>query len=174
MAPESIEEPQSKIVYTKIEPEFVSQQFGDQFSFDVNNDNKDDFTIRSYYTGSAGYYDMEIIGTNESGSLSIASWWPYAIPLNVEQEISKLTYGQAVYQGWDYSGVASFLIEQCPEGEECSQIWNGKYLGLRLMVDGDIHYGWLQLDILSAKDWTVKDFAYNATPDMPINTGQKD
>jgi len=47
-----------------------------------------------------------------------------------------------------------------------------KYLGLRFKIGANTHYGWAKLDAGSAS-FTIKEYAYNSTPDAPINANQK-
>ncbi|MBA2422735.1 MAG: T9SS type A sorting domain-containing protein, partial [Chitinophagales bacterium] len=47
-----------------------------------------------------------------------------------------------------------------------------KYLGLRLDMSGDNHYGWARLDVSDdGKTLTVKDYAYEATAETEIAAG---
>jgi hypothetical protein len=46
------------------------------------------------------------------------------------------------------------------------------YIGLRLVIGGNTHYGWVGLSA-SVTSTILKDFAYNATPDEAINAGQQ-
>jgi len=48
-----------------------------------------------------------------------------------------------------------------------------KYLGLRFTSVGDIHYGWMRMDLTSdAVTVTIKDWAYNNVIEGPILAGQ--
>jgi len=53
--------------------------------------------------------------------------------------------------------------------------WNGvtdKYLGLQFIVGGNTHYGWARLDSYAIGDSiVVKDYAFEATPNVGILTG---
>lgn len=50
---------------------------------------------------------------------------------------------------------------------------NDKFLGLRFTINNNTHYGWIRLDIPSdASTVTLKDMAYNATPNDPILAGE--
>jgi hypothetical protein len=53
--------------------------------------------------------------------------------------------------------------------------WNGvtdKYLGLQFVVGGNTHYGWARLDCNAIGDSVVvKDYAFDATPNTGIMTG---
>lgn len=48
-----------------------------------------------------------------------------------------------------------------------------KFLGLRFSINNNTHYGWIRLDIPSdASTITLKDMAYNTTPNDPILAGE--
>jgi hypothetical protein len=54
--------------------------------------------------------------------------------------------------------------------------WAGeinKYLALKLIVGANTFYGWARLDVLSTStSFTIKDYAYESSPDACIETGQ--
>jgi Secretion system C-terminal sorting domain len=54
--------------------------------------------------------------------------------------------------------------------------WAGqidKYLALKLIVGTNTYYGWVRLDILaSSSSFTIKDYAYESTPNTCIQSGQ--
>lgn len=53
--------------------------------------------------------------------------------------------------------------------------WNGYaegYIGVKVSLDGQEHYGWVRISIASdGSSVTIKDFAYEATPGVPIDAG---
>jgi len=53
--------------------------------------------------------------------------------------------------------------------------WHGvtdRYLGCKFDISGNTHYGWARLDVVAASNsFTIKDYAYNATPNTPILAG---
>lgn len=54
--------------------------------------------------------------------------------------------------------------------------WHGKtsYVGVQLTVNGNTHYGWLQLTVSAdGQSVTVLDFAYEKQAGIPIKAGQK-
>lgn len=51
--------------------------------------------------------------------------------------------------------------------------WNGThspYLGLKFMIDGQVHYGWARV-IAAVRSVTLTGFAYETIPDKPIIAG---
>lgn len=53
--------------------------------------------------------------------------------------------------------------------------WHGvtdMYLACKFDLSGNTHYGWARLDVVTASNsFTIKDYAYNATPNTPILAG---
>ncbi|MBL0104700.1 MAG: T9SS type A sorting domain-containing protein [Bacteroidetes bacterium] len=48
-----------------------------------------------------------------------------------------------------------------------------KYLALKLIVGTDTYYGWARMDLLpSSTSFTIKDYAYESTPNVCIQAGQ--
>jgi hypothetical protein len=48
-----------------------------------------------------------------------------------------------------------------------------KYLALKLIVGTNTYYGWARIDLLAASSsFTLKDYAYNSTPNSCLLTGQ--
>ena len=43
---------------------------------------------------------------------------------------------------------------------------------LKFTVDGNVHYGWARLQVANdVTSFTIKDYAYESTPDQAINAG---
>ncbi len=80
------------------------------------------------------------------------------------------------------SGQTDFIVhaQQTLNWQGCaftnSQWCNGvvdKYLGLRFEIGGNTHYGWARLDVpADGSSFTIKDYAYNVTPNAPITAGE--
>jgi hypothetical protein len=50
---------------------------------------------------------------------------------------------------------------------------NNKYLALRIIIGINTHYGWARLDVAgTSSSCTIKDYAYEGTPNTCIKTGQ--
>ena len=175
----------SLIIYTDIEPDFVSDHLNTSYDFDLNNDDIIDFTLESIYSNSynwddltiPSYYDLYISSNlnDASGVISVTPWYANPIPLNSGKEIFNLAYNT---NGETYENWGTFIIGKCEKEGSCTDNWydwnnkNDKYLGLRFSKNGNMYYGWVRLDVTSATKWVVKDYAYNSTPNMPILAGQ--
>ncbi|MFG6687149.1 T9SS type A sorting domain-containing protein [Mariniflexile sp. HNIBRBA6329] len=160
-----------QIIYTDIEPDFEANKVGDNYNLDLNNDGIIDFILNtSYYD----YYWFEIRSTNNfNGIITVQPWYSNALPLDSGKEVFTLSgyKNGEIYEKWGL-----FTVGDCFAGEyECFYNWKNKgdkYLGLRFLVNGQIHYGWVRLDVISYVHWVIKDYAYNTISNTPILTGQ--
>ena len=161
------------IVYKDIEPDFMSKNIGDFYDLDLNNDGTIDFFISSFISSDYEWLVIEAPDLNSSnGCISIEPWYDVALPLSIGTEITNPN-NQGFYSNGAYIATGYCFLAQ----ESCDYDWkdkNDKYLGLRFLVNGQTHYGWARLDVTSASNWVIKDYAYNATPNLPILAGQKD
>ena len=122
------------------------------------------FYVSSYLPyGFQGFNSNAILGIGPIGSGS----WKYPFALSSGDPIS--------------AGATTWLTGssgQTMNVNNCSWTYsqwcnvNNKYLGLKFKIGAYTHYGWAKLDAGSAS-FTIKEYAYNSTPDAPINAGQK-
>lgn len=167
-------EPGSGIIYTDIVPDYTGKNIGDSYDLDLNNDQIVDFTIS---WDSADGWEWLMINSNpifQNRILSVAPWYAHPIPLNSGDRIFKQ---RDYYNGEYYENGSIFIIGMCftDQQNECYAYWQSKsdkYLGLRFIIDGKTHYAWARIEFISLTQWTIKDYAYNATPDSPILAGQ--
>ena len=155
---------ESIIIYTDIEPDFTSENLDDSYNLDLNNDQNVDFKVMSFWGPEMWESELVIssVPIDRNGILSFGQGPPYtAFPLNSGVKIST-TEGE-FYQTQSFFNPCIGCIS-----------WKDKYLGLRFIIDGKTHYGWARLDVTSTTQWVIKDYAYNATPNMPIFAGQRE
>lgn len=175
---ESTTDKESVIIYTDIR-DFNSEKLGDFYELDLNNDRIVDFTLISRFYES-DFNWLEITGNPEAtavnGSVSVFPWYANPEPLDSGKVIYKFPR-EGYDWGESYSNWAVFTIGNCFGGEEgCFYDWenkNDKFLGLRFLINGQTHYGWARLEVISYNNWTIKDYAYNAVPNKLILAGQK-
>lgn len=167
----------SNIIYTDIEPDFISENVNDFYNLDLNNDAVVDFILRSIYLPSEDYYYLEINSGayDVNGAISVTPWYANPVPLDINREIYYLPSYSA--HGEIYA-LGFFTVGDCFGGEAtCYEDWkdkNDKYLGLGFVVEGKIHFGWARVSITSPTNWVIMDYAYNAIPDSSILAGQID
>ena len=163
----------SFIVYTDIDPDFKSENLNDSYNLDLNNDQIIDFTVSSDSYESWDWLGIASNPNVENGIISTTPWYSHPVPLNIGKEIFNL---RGYSNGESFQTWGVFTVGDCFGGEQgCIYDWKNKvdmYLGLRFNLKGRIHYGWARLDVASVTQWVIKDYAYNATPNMPILAGQ--
>ena len=172
---ESPPDNESIIVYTDIEPDFTSENLNDSYNLDLNNDQIIDYIVSSDFDSWEEWLGIVSDSNAENGIISTTPWYAHPVPLDSEKEIFNL---RGYSNGESYETWGFFTIGDCFGGEPgCTYDWKDKgdkYLGLRFIVNGKIHYGWVRLDVASVNQWVIKDYAYNATPNKPILAGQKE
>ncbi len=173
----------AQILYTDVDPDAEADGVDSVF-LDLNADGIDDFKfyVNNGATASNAYNvyrafasarnNNAIVGTySSSGGYS----YPYAV--NAGDTINEsLTFQNGTFQtiGWDYfyytnSSTAPFTFGNVRWGS------GDQYLGLRLEVDGNTHYGWARIELDNtgggAGVMILKDYALELTPDLGIPAG---
>jgi hypothetical protein len=152
-----------QIVYTDVTDTTVSGD-GANYDLDLNNDGTSDFSFN--ITSGAGVKLLgEALNDNAiAGTAASPYLYPYAMDAN------DVIGPDLQWNGGGTQTMASSGYFQNPYGN-----WFGetdKYLGLRLDMAGDNHYGWARLDVSDdGKTLTVKDYAYEATAETEIAAG---
>lgn len=150
----------AQIIYTDI-PDATPNA---TYPLDLNNDNIDDFII--HFFGSAGATGVMCLPLNSnaySGNFVNGTHLPWAL------SISNTICGSL--GTWYDSSNPGIMGLGASTG-----YWLGatdKYLALKLIVGTNTYYGWARLDLLEISgSFTVKDYAYESTPDACIQSGQ--
>ncbi len=163
-----------QIIYTDVNPDFLGGS-SVNYMLDLDNDGNHEFAINGYF-GDGSAYNVSIVAAVYGNSvLGSNPFYIYPFALNSGDPISSGQANPAMSIDWFYNG--SLNWESCYNGAGNSN-WCGvtdKYLGLRFLITGNTHYGWARLDVSASGDsFTVKDYAYNTTPNQPINAGQQE
>ncbi|MDX1542962.1 MAG: hypothetical protein R3214_03375 [Christiangramia sp.] len=165
--------PDSSIIYTDIKPDFVVENIIDSYDLDLNNDKIADFIISNRLYENWDW--LGITAIRHDGIISVEPWYTHAVPIERDSEIF---YPVNPNTGQHYARAGIIAIEACfvnEEGLGCSYDWagkNDKYLGLQIKIDGQMHYGWLRMEVANVGEWVIKDYAFNSIPNMPILAGQ--
>ena len=146
----------SQIIYTDIIPDATPSA---TYPLDLNNDNSDDFLIQG---GAGGAIICSPQNNNAySGDFVGGDYLPWALSSSTNICGSLAT--------WYGSGNPGTMVLGTSSG-----YWVGatnKYLALKLIVGTNTYYGWARLDFVSGS-FTIKDYAYESTPNACIQTGQ--
>lgn len=161
----NIENGYGAIKYSDIDPD-VTIGAGLQYFIDFDEDGKDDASIYQNGTGADRYIPVSLFG---SGKACITSFAGTSI-------VQKLDFGTVIGSSLPSNDGFGYLAVINGGVPNDTYQWNNgvqnKYLGVVLTINGQIHYGWVCLDIASDNlSFTVKSWAYEKRPDTPIRAG---
>ena len=143
---------------------------GTNYDLDIDQDNTADFTISMIGDINAGYANF-VNGSFSSlnGALKDPSWGD-AIKLNLNDSISA------------FSGIWTDFTADLPviiyaSGTNYAADWQDPvtdgYFGFKFDISGNIHYGWMRIDIPDNEvQMTIKDWAWNTVADAKILAGE--
>ena len=183
---------EGQIIYTDVDPDETYNINGDEYALDLNNDGLTDFTLNVidftvpdlFYTVVYGtlYFDgliQDVLLVPISGNSVAGSSGSYVYPYALNS--GDIINGGLPFQSNSLQTMVSYLgIIDYPSlgavyGFYSNGNWIGvsdKYLGLKFQIGADTHYGWARLDCgADHHTFTIKDYAYNATPDASIIAG---
>jgi len=178
---------EAKVVYT----ETYEVTHGFPLYIDLNHDGIKDFLLRTmFYRGSSGIEvglsasgyrnaDNVVAGKRvSSGSgyfLSAASALPAGARVGPNGNFSVRSPLMAVEL---FNGVGSQYSDQGPWAGKGAGVRN-RYLGLKFVVDGEVHYGWARLSVTLGHhrqsddvSGTLTGYAYETDPEKPIIAGR--
>ena len=141
-------------------------------SIDINTDGMYDIAM-AVYTANGGTVNAVLGGPINAQGHAMAGSVPssYNYPF-------KLANGAAVntqnFLTADSAGTFTLVINGATP---YNSFWNDGvidgYLGVKLSVGGNTHYGWVRMDMTAdGKQVVIKDMAYNATANGAITAGQ--
>jgi hypothetical protein len=160
---------EAQIIYTDVNPDSTTVIPGNFYNLDLNNDGTFDFTINlNAGTGTATSQQVAITPVTSNGVAGdTVGMYVYPFALNAGDTVkASLQFNLGANQSMgSYFGPTAFYGH-----------WLGatdKYLGLSFYIGANLHYGWARLDVDSmAGQFTIKDYAYNGTPNAIILAGE--
>lgn len=162
-----------EVVYTDVDPDQQANTIGDSIYLDLNNDGTDDFLFFAnsftFTSGSVQRVFAYPLGDNAiNASLSGSSAYPYVLPsgnaIDANQSWQNIGYAQTM--AWQ-----TFTSSFSGEYGNWINITDG-YIGLRLDLNGQTHYGWARFDV-SAGLATLKDYAFESLACLGIEAGSQ-
>jgi hypothetical protein len=183
-----LQEIAGQVYFNDIDPDTVLEFNGDDYLLDMDNDGAADFwfTKASFFTTSSWWMsetafsnniEVQGIGINDKiaasnfltglcSSCSTSFTAPYALNTNVMINGSDFNFyyqGNMAFIENDYFGGGG-AGNWFPDTED-------KFLGLRFSDgEGLLHYGWVRCSVVDDYKLIIKDYAYEATPETPIET----
>ncbi len=155
----------SQVIYTDINPDTTlianSSNPFHYYYMDINQDSIIDFKL-AHFAPSSSWVEAEIYcqwGNNQEEEVLDSSGNPIPLKLNMPIGQSSGIWHNTV------SGSTNGALF-VPDGI------TDKYLGLRIQLSGQWHYGWAKVDVPSgATSFTIKGFAFNTNANQAINAG---
>jgi hypothetical protein len=155
-----------QIIYTDVDPDVMGTDDGAHYDLDLNNDGTVDFNFHIKSDG-AGAVKMSGAATSYNAIAGTYSS-PYKYPSVFELD-DVIDDGLTWVSGGTQT-MASSGYYLNPYGNWFDQ--TDKYLGVRLNLSGNDHYGWVRLDVSAdGHSFTVKDYAYESASATSILAG---
>lgn len=179
----------AQVVYYDIEPDLVLD-IGQSVNMDLNGDGIVDFAFQVTTYGTSWYFaglapqPPQLDNQNAFAGYTLnlgASPSIYAFASRFEYGViidENLPWLKLADMAWVVSGVTYYFHAGMVSnyyGNILGQ-WSNvadKYLALRFSTNGvNMHYAWMRCDVNAAGTQLIlKDYAYNASPDLPIVSG---
>ena len=160
-----------QIYYEDFTPDINMQGNNTITRVDVNQDGVDDFEfllIDSTFSGTIPWGKLQVTGIQPGNDVVgyVTSGYSY---------VSLLQQSSSVYSSAPF--ISAGIMAEAPQFGASYPLWNNGvtdgYMGFRIDVNGQSHYGWMRLDVASdAKSAVLKDLAFNGSPGDPIFCGQ--
>jgi hypothetical protein len=157
---------------------------------DLNHDGINDFQVRTtYYAGSSGLelgLDASGIASNRVAARRLHTSGGYffsaASALHARAEIGpagNFSVRFPLMAVEIFNGVGSQYSDQGPWAGKADKGVKNRYLGLKLVIDGEVHYGWARFTVTLGHHRQIGDvagtltgYAYETVPDKPIIAGR--
>jgi hypothetical protein len=158
---------EGRVVYTKAHTVI---QRGESFKLDLNHDKIVDFTVANFMSCTAlicGYF-LQVQPTRGNSEIGYVQRF--------------FTYASALRQGFRIDPDRDFKTLSADMVIQMSQLTAGpwvdvsdRYLGLKVQIDGEPHYGWARLSVRvkgSKISATLTGYAYETIASKPIDAGK--
>ena len=190
----------AQVVYTDINPDFLLTGNFNTYNLDLNNDSIFDFTFTNidYYYNSTSTSGSNVntsvanvVGAAIGNNVLNNSWM--VGPSTSFYEPLSLNQGDLI--GASASFTSYYISSSSSLGAPIAANLNYQYflngvltsssnyffgdfvidqegiIGVKFNISGDIHYGWVRVEVSSDKLLSIKDYAYESTPNSPIIAG---
>ena len=166
---------EAQIVYTNVEPDATIT--GTSFLIDFDGDGESELSIRESATR-----DQVTLGTDEEAADFVDGiigngfaygddTYAYALPLEAGDEISAANSDFILLGNFAIPGQATFTFQGADPNGWLSA--GEAFVGARFQLgEGTQHYAWVRVDV-SQGSVRVLDYAYQSTPDTPIEAGDQ-
>jgi len=179
----------AQVVYTDVNPDYLLSGNLSVYPLDLNNDSSPDFMLMTLdtlinYVSSSTTYNINIDAVTINPGASSNGWlqsnsYPTALAQGAmvgssgSFESSNSSFGYplvaVVQQSILYNGVPVYNYSNTIGNFQLDQ---EAILGLRFKINNNIHYGWARVEFTSGGVLSIKDYAYDATPNTAIIAGE--
>ena len=183
----------AQVVYTDVNPDYLLSGNLSVYPLDLNNDASPDFmlmnldTLINYVSTSSSNivtYNINVDAATINPGASSNGWlqsnsYPAALAQGAmvgssgsfESSNSSFGYPLAavVQQSVLYNGVPVYNYSDTIGNFQMDQ---EAILGLRFKINNNIHYGWARIEYTSGGILSIKDYAYDATPNTAVIAGE--
>lgn len=174
---------EAEIIYT---PANVTIGPGVPYALDLTGDGTTDFTFSAAVTGfGSGYSGSILVGPaqagNEIAAVTAGKFTDDAADLPSGHRIgSKTGFGGSL--GNPLVMAKGIIRSSTRSRGRCYGPWKNKqnrYLGLKFMINGEVHYGWAELSVTACFDHDsylnaeLEGYAYETIPNKSIKAGQE-
>lgn len=152
---------EAKIVYTPANQELVYVGYN-PIPFDINEDGVPDIIFSA---GTAGYGNFIGVGPASGNGI-----------VGAPGSAAALNWGVRIGPKNQFETQAELMAEWTACHSKCSSFgpWIGKhnaYLGVRFLISGQTHYGWVSLNTVDGE--IITGYAYETIPNKPLLAGEK-
>lgn len=163
----------AQIVYTNVQPDqkLSCNKFGCTHTYllDLNNDGIIDFNLTAMKNGQDFLYSLGVSEVTLSGNAIAGNASALSSGATIDGGVTWTASSAPLRQYVDFSSMGG------PMGFSGNWTSNGdKYLGLKIQVGPNQYYGWARLTVsvsTSGASFTIKDYAYDSTPNHSIHAG---
>ncbi|MBC8045215.1 MAG: T9SS type A sorting domain-containing protein [Fimbriimonadaceae bacterium] len=179
----------AQVIYTDIDPDIIVDAPAGIYNLDLDNDATIDFifsassvglfTVTDYganvlyatHAVMADPQNLNSIAATTAGVSGFAYPYVFAESANISAGLQfKNTSFQSLAFNF-HALVSSSVYNTIHAYGNWLDGETDKFIGLKLIKDGNTHYGWARLDVATDnKSFTIKDYAYEATAGVLIHT----
>lgn len=156
---------QAQIIYTDISPDSVvdiSANFGGS-SFPLNFDNSggDEYFLSYMYFGAPNYSASIVTAIGTSNSIVPKTGTTVVEPLTLNTTIGSSSTWLAASQERNYTSSQDANFQGLGD----------RFIGCEFTIGANTHYGWIRVSVDASNVATIKDYAYESTPNTAILAG---
>jgi hypothetical protein len=153
----------AEIVYTPADIDV-----GAYYAIDLNHDGIADFTLETVPFDS-GHGHFLILALDVPGNAGQSHAGPLPIASAIEP---RRQFTTSTYYGGLWMGAAFEYGTQKGSWGPWFNVTN-KFIGLKFMIDGEVHYGWARVTVSGGISAILTGYAYETIPNRGLRAGQR-